>query len=145
VASSGGFAGAYKKLASPEFEGQTGDTLITTWGPSNGTNKNAIPISLERGENIDVVLMTGNPLDELMVRGKLLPGRKTLPANSLIACAVKQEEQKPDISTVTKLKNIRLNAKTIAHSNGASGEYIKNEHMNRLNIKTQMAGKFKQA
>ena len=143
VVSSGGFAGAYKELA-PELEKQTGNTLISTWGLSNGTSKNAIPMRLERGENIDVVLMTGNPLDELMTQGQLLSGSKVLLANSLIACAVKQGKPKPDISTVAKLKDALLSAKTMVYSNGASGEYIKNELMNRLGIKEQMDGKLQQ-
>lgn len=143
VVSSGGFAGAYKELA-PEFEKQTGNKLITAWGLSNGASKNAIPIRLERGEDIDVVLMTGDSLDELMARGKLLPGSKVLLANSPIACAVRQGEPKPDISTVTNLKDAFLGAKTIAYSNGASGEYIKNRLMIHLGIKGQMDGKLKQ-
>ena len=143
VVSSGGFAGAYKKLA-PVFKAQTGNQLISAWGLSNGTSKNAIPMRLERGEEIDVVIMTGGSLDELMAQGKLLPGSKVLLANSLVACAIKQGEPKPDISTAAKLKEALLGAKTMAYSNGASGEYIKNTLMNSLGIKAQMASKLKQ-
>jgi molybdate transport system substrate-binding protein len=143
VVSSGGFAEAYKELA-PEFEKQTGNKLISAWGPSMGTTKNAIPIRLDRGEEIDVVIMVGRSLDDLMAQGKLLPGSKVVLANSPIACAVKQGAPKPDISTVDKFKAALLGAKTMAYSDSASGEYIKNELMDKLGIKAQMLGKARQ-
>src|SRR5450432_3136153 len=51
VVSSGGFAAAYRTLA-PEFERQTGDTLVAGWGPSMGTTQDAVPVRLARGEPI---------------------------------------------------------------------------------------------
>ena len=143
VVSSGGFAEAYKELA-PEFEKQTGNKLISGWGPSMGATKNAIPVRLNRGEEIDVVIMVGRSLDDLMAQGKLLPGSKVILANSPIACAVKQGSLKPDISTVAKFKAVLLKAKTMAYSDSASGEYIKNELMDKLGIKDQMVGKARQ-
>jgi len=143
VVSSGGFAEAYKELA-PEFEKQSGNTLISAWGPSMGTTKNAIPVRLERGEEIDVVIMVGRSLDDLMAQGKLIPGSKVVLANSPIACAVKQGAPRPDISTLAKFKAVLLKAKTMAYSDSASGEYIKNELMDKLGIKDQMAGKARQ-
>jgi len=79
-----------------------------------------------------------------MAEGKLLPGTKVILANSPIACAVKQGAPKPDISTVAKFKAALLNAKTMAYSDSASGEYIKNELMDKLDIRSQMAGKARQ-
>lgn len=143
VVSSGGFAEAYKELA-PSFEKSTGNKLVSGWGPSMGTTKNAIPVRLDRGEDLDVVIMVGRSLDELMVQGKLLPGSKVILAYSPIACAVKQGSLKPDISTVEKFKIALLNAKTMAYSDSASGEYIKNELMDKLGIKDQMVGKARQ-
>ena len=143
VVSSGGFAEAYKELASG-FEKKTGNKLISGWGPSMGTTKNAIPIRLDRGEDIDVVIMVGRSLDDLMSQGKLVPGSKVVLAYSPIACAVKHGAPKPDISTVEKFKNALLNAKTMAYSDSASGEYIKNELMDKLGIKDQMTGKARQ-
>ena len=49
VVSSGGFAQAYKNLA-PAYERASGDHLLSEWGPSMGTTKNAIPARLARGE-----------------------------------------------------------------------------------------------
>ena len=45
VVSSGGFAQAYKNLA-PVYERASGDHLVSEWGPSMGTTKNAIPARL---------------------------------------------------------------------------------------------------
>lgn len=88
-----------------------------------GITKNAIPVRLDRGEQIDVVIMVGSSLDDLMAQGKLIPGSKVVLANSPIARAVKQGAAKPDISTVAKFKAALLNAKTMAYSDSASGEY----------------------
>ena len=79
-----------------------------------------------------------------MAQGKLVPGSKVFLANSPIACAVKQGAQKPDISTVANFKAALLKAKSLAYSDSASGEYIKNELMDKLGIKDQMAGKASQ-
>ena len=143
VVSSGGFAEAYKELAIG-FEKKTGNKLISGWGPSMGATKNAIPVRLDRGEDIDVVIMVGRSLDDLMSQGKLLPGSKVVLAYSPIACAVRHGATKPDISTVEKFRAALVNAKTMAYSDSASGEYIKNELMDRLGIKDQMAGKARQ-
>ena len=47
VVSSGGFAAAYKVLA-PQFEHDTGNTLVAAWGPSMGDTKDAVPQRLAR-------------------------------------------------------------------------------------------------
>jgi len=142
VVSSGGFAQTYEELA-PIFAMQTDNRLYFTRSFSSGASNNSIPMRLDRGEDIDVVIMTGSPLDELMDKGKLLPGSKVQLASSLIACAVKHGEPRLDISTATKLKSVLLNAKSMAYSNGASGNYIKNDLMSALGIKEQMASKLK--
>jgi hypothetical protein len=49
---SGGLTAAYKALV-PEFERSTGHKVLTAYGPSMGTNANAIPVHLERGEPAD--------------------------------------------------------------------------------------------
>lgn len=143
VVSSGGFAPAYKILA-PKFEQISGYKIKSAWGPSMGTTTNAIPVRMARGENMDVVIMVGPSLDDLMQQGKLLPDSKVVLANSPIACAVAKGAKRPDISTVKKLKQVFLKAKTIAYSDSASGEYIKNELMDKLGIKEKMQGKARQ-
>ena len=55
VVTSGAFTAAYLELV-PEYERATHNKLVTEFGPSMGTTHNAIPIRLERGEVIDVVI-----------------------------------------------------------------------------------------
>ena len=140
VVVSGGFAQAYKDLT-PSYEQSSGDYLISGWGPSMGNTVNAIPARLARGEAIDVVIMVGDALDRLMAEGKLEPGSKVVLANSLIACAVRTGSPQPDIRTVEGLKSAFLNARKVAYSDSASGEYIKHRLMQTLQIEAQMQGK----
>jgi len=140
VVASGGFAQAYKDLSVP-YEKASGDRLVSAWGPSMGTTRNAIPARLARGEAIDVVIMVGDALDKLMAEGRLEPGSKVVLANSPIACAVRQGAAKPDIGTVDGLRKAFLAAAHVAYSDSASGEYIKRELLDKLGIKQQMEGK----
>ena len=55
---SGGLSAAYNALV-PEFERQTGNKVLTAYGPSMGTTVNAIPVRLQRGEPADVLIMVG--------------------------------------------------------------------------------------
>jgi molybdate transport system substrate-binding protein len=123
VVSSGGFAVAYKTLG-PEFEKASGHTLKSGWGPSMGETKNAIPNRLKRGEPIDVVIMVGSALDELVNQGKVLADTRVVLARSKIGMVVRAGATKPDISTVEALKTTLLNAKSIAFSDSASGVYL---------------------
>jgi molybdate transport system substrate-binding protein len=140
VVSSGGFSAAYKELA-PQFEQKTGDTLITGWGPSMGTTKDAVPTRLARGEEIDVLIMVGYALDNLAKQGKVIPGSEVELARSNIGVAVKAGAPKPDIGSAESLKQALLNAKSIAYSDSASGVYIQNEMFRTMGIADQVAGK----
>ena len=140
VVSSGGFAQAYKDLSAP-YERASGDHLVSEWGPSMGTTKNAIPARLARGEPVDVVIMVGDALDKLMAEGRLEPGSKVVLANSPIACAVRQGAAKPDIGSVDGLRAAFLKAPRVAYSDSASGEYIKRQLLDKLGIRQQMEGK----
>jgi molybdate transport system substrate-binding protein len=140
VVSSGGFAAAYRALA-PEFERQTGDTLATEWGPSMGNTPQAVPARIARGEPIDVVIMVGYALDDLVKQGKVAADNRAELARSGIGVVVRQGAPKPDISTVGGLRRALLAAKSIAYSDSASGVYIQNEMFKRLGIADQVAGK----
>ena len=68
---SGGFSAAYKELV-PEFEKTSGNRVVTAWGPSMGATPEAIPNRLARGEPVDVLIMVGGALDELIRTGKVV-------------------------------------------------------------------------
>mgnify|MGYP001807660076 CR=1 FL=1 len=140
VVSSGGFAAAYRSLAS-EFERRSGHRLISEWGPSMGTTANAVPQRLARKEPIDVVVMVGYALGELEKNGQIVPGSRADLARSQIGAAVRQGAPRPDISTVEGLKAALLSARSVVYSDSASGVYIERELFKRLGIADQMAGK----
>ena len=140
IVSSGGFAAAYKMLA-PEWEKQTGNTLIAEWGPSMGTTPGAVPQRLARGEKIDVVIMVGSALDELVKQGKVASEDAVKLARSGIGVVVKEGAPSPDISTAENLKQALLAAKSIAYSDSASGVYIEREMFKNMGIEDQVKGK----
>jgi molybdate transport system substrate-binding protein len=142
VVTSGGFTAAYLELV-PQYEAATHNKLSTEFGPSMGTTHNAIPIRLDRGEEIDVVIMAGPALDELIQQGKVRAGSRVDLVKSYIGMAVKAGAPQPDISTVDALKRTLLAAKSIAYSDSASGVYLSTELFPKLGIADQIKGKSK--
>ena len=140
VVTSGGFTAAYLELV-PEYESTTHNKLVTEFGPSMGTTHNAIPIRLGRGESIDVVIMAGPALDDLIKQGKVRPGSRVDLVNSYVGMAVKAGAPKPDITTVDALKRTLLAAKSIAYSDSASGVYLSTELFPKLGIADQIMRK----
>ena len=140
VVTSGGFTAAYLELV-PEYESSTHNKLVTEFGPSMGTTHNAIPIRLERGEAIDVVILAAPALDDLIKQGKVRAGSRVDLVKSSIGMAVKAGAPKPDISTVDALKRTLLAAKSIAYSDSASGVYLSTELFPKLGIADQIKSK----
>jgi molybdate transport system substrate-binding protein len=140
VVSSGGFAAAYRALA-PEFERRTGYKLSAAWGPSMGKTADAVPSRLARGEAIDVVIMVGYALGDLVAQGKVIADSRADLARSGIGVAVRAGAPKSDISSLDALKRTLLAAKSIAYSDSASGVYIQNEMFPRLGIAEAVARK----
>jgi molybdate transport system substrate-binding protein len=142
VVTSGAFTAAYLELV-PEYEGATHNKLETEFGPSMGTTHNAIPVRLERGEAIDVVIMAAPALADLINQGKVRADSRVDLVRSKIGMAVKAGAPKPDISTVDALKRTLLAAKSIAYSDSASGVYLSTELFPKLGIADQIKGKSK--
>lgn len=142
VVTSGGFTAAYLELV-PEYERATHNKLITEFGPSMGTTHNAIPVRLDRGEAIDVVILAAPALDELIKQGKVRAGSRVDLVQSKIGMAVKAGAPHPDISTVDALKRTLLAAKSIAYSDSASGVYLSTELFPKLGIANEIRAKSK--
>ena len=68
---SGGFALAYRELL-PEFERTTGIKVVTGSGASQGTGPQTIKAQLERGAPADVVILSGEGLEELIAAGRIV-------------------------------------------------------------------------
>ena len=140
VVTSGAFTAAYLELV-PEYEHATHSKLVTEFGPSMGTTHNAIPVRLERGEAIDVVIMAAPALDDLTKQGKIRADSRVDLVQSKIGVAVKAGAPKPDISTLDALKRTLLAAKSIAYSDSASGVYLSTELFPKLGIADQIKSK----
>ncbi|AXK63075.1 molybdenum ABC transporter substrate-binding protein [Burkholderia sp. IDO3] len=137
---SGGFTAAYKQLG-PRFSASSGNTLDTISGPSMGESKEAIPNRLARGEQADALIMVGYALDRLIKEGKVIPASRVELADSRIGMVVRAGAPTPDISTVDKLKDVLLHAKSVAYSDSASGVYIEKEMFRKLGVEDQVKPK----
>jgi molybdate transport system substrate-binding protein len=139
---SGGFSGAYQDLV-PEYERTIKDTAVTSRGASMGNAPNSIPSRLQRGEPVDVLIMVGEALDELIKRGKVVAGTRVDLARSSIGMAVRAGAPKPDISSVDAFKRAVLDARSIAYSASASGVYLSTELFQHLGIADRIRAKSK--
>jgi molybdate transport system substrate-binding protein len=116
------------------FRSGIGHTRADRTWPFNGRCAHAIPNRLARGEAADVVILAGSALDELIGQGKIIPGSKADPAQSLVAVAVKEGTPLPNMLTTSELAKVLLAARSIAVSASASGVYVSSELVNTLGI-----------
>ena len=140
VITSGGFAAAYDILA-PEFEAETGVTLITEYGASSGGAPDSIPMRLARGEPADVIILARYSLDELTAEGFVIPDSRIDLVASKIGMAVREGQPQPDISTTAAFVKTLLEAESIGYSASASGTYLSEELFPRLEIWDDIQGK----
>jgi molybdate transport system substrate-binding protein len=137
---SAGFKSTYE-APSPAFEQKTGSRLVTVPGPSEGVTHDTIPNRLARGEPDDVLVMVGTPLDALVKKGETVSGSGVNIALWPIGMAVRAGGPVPDISTGAKLRQVLLDAKSVAYSDSASGVYIQGTLFKKLGIEQQMRGR----
>ncbi|WP_233238200.1 extracellular solute-binding protein [Bordetella sp. LUAb4] len=140
VVTSGGFTAAYKALG-PKWSKATGNTLKTQLGPSMGKSDEAIPNRLARGEKVDVVIMVGYALDDLIKQGKVIPASRVELADSRIGMVVRAGQPKPNIATMDAFKKTLLAAQSVAYSDSASGVYIENEMYKKMGIQDELKPK----
>ncbi len=125
----------------PRFEGETGNRLDVSLGPSLVLEKR-----LAEGEAADVAIITAAGAADLVARGKLVAGSLVDVARSLIGVAVPKGAPRPDLSSVDGFKRSLLAAKSIALSKpvggGASGAHMA-KVFEQLGITAAMAAKAK--
>jgi len=138
VITSGAFAEALKALV-PEYEKQSPNKVIISYGSSMGTAPDSIPTRLSRGEKFDVLILASPALDGFIESGSVQKGTRVDLVASVIGAAVKTGAPRPDISSVPALKQALLNAKSVAYSASASGTYLSTELFPRLGIAEQMS------
>ena len=99
----------------PPFERANGHAIRASYAPSG-----ALIPRFERGEPVDVFLTDSAAIDELIKRGKVVPGRIDL-VRTGIGIAVRKGAPKPDVSSADALKRTLLAAKSIGHTAPAGG------------------------
>ena len=139
---SGGFTAAHKLLA-PQFTAQTGIPVESAYGSSMGASPTSIPNRLAKGEKADVVILARGALDQLADKGLVVPGTQVDLVRSAVGVAVKKGAPVPDIGTEDKLRQVLLNAKSIAYSASASGTYYETQMLKKLGIHDQVMPKSK--
>jgi molybdate transport system substrate-binding protein len=114
----------------PDFEHATGNTVrMSVYGTTTAVDK------IKAGSDVpDLVLLSPEALGELAKAGKVEGGTITKVFRSRVGVAVRAGAPKPDISTADAFKQALLNAKSIGHSIGPSGEYFSKVLIPRLGI-----------
>jgi molybdate transport system substrate-binding protein len=140
VVSSGAFAPAYGVLV-PMFEARTGAEIESLRGPSLGPDPSSVPNRLKRGEDIDVVIMSGPGLKQMMEEGYV--SERTDLALSLIGLAVRAGAAVPDISTPEALRATLLAASSIGTSVSVSGAYVRETMLGLLGIADEVRDKIR--
>jgi molybdate transport system substrate-binding protein len=137
VITSGAFAEALKDLA-PQYEKQSSNKVIISYGSSMGAAPDSIPSRLAKGEKFDVLILAAPALDGLIKSGAVQSDTRVDLVASVMGAVVKAGAPKPDISTMSGLKSALLNAKSVAYSASASGVYLSTELFLKMGISEQM-------
>jgi molybdate transport system substrate-binding protein len=139
VMTSGAFTAAHLALI-PRLERLAGKKIVTA-STSIGTGENSIPIRLERGEVVDLVIVAEGVLRRLVEKGLVRrEGCRPL-ARSIVAMAVRAGAPRPDIGTVEALRRTLLAARSIGYSASESGRYYSTELVQRLGIASEVLPK----
>jgi len=137
VITSGAFAEALKDLA-PQYEKQSSNKVIISYGSSMGAAPDSIPSRLAKGEKFDILILAAPALDGFIKSGVVQSGTRVDLVASVMGAVVKAGAPKPDISTMGGLKSALLNAKSVAYSASASGVYLSIELFPKMGISEQM-------
>jgi molybdate transport system substrate-binding protein len=100
----------------PDFERASAHKAAVTFAPSA-----KITTLIGGGEPSDVVIVTGQGIEELIGLGKVAAKSRQDLASSVIGVAVRSGAPKPDISTPDQFRRAMLAAKAIATSNPVGG------------------------
>ena len=117
---SGGFSGPYQQML-PQFEKNTGISVKTLSGASQGTGPKTIKAQLEAGASVDVVILSREGLAELVALGRIMPGTVTDLAIAPLGAAVPLGSARPDISNVAAFTQAIVKANSIVVPGSTSG------------------------
>ncbi len=137
---SGGFFAAYSELL-PQFESGRAVSVETGRGGSVGDNPRAIPNQIRRGVPADVVILARQGLNQLIDEGLIEPDSAVDLADSMIGLVVQSGAPRPTIDSPGALREVLLNAASVAVSSSTSGQYLTTELFPRLGIAAELAAK----
>jgi molybdate transport system substrate-binding protein len=124
--------------ARPKAEAATGKPLAIDYNSSN-----AQVDRIEKGADFDVAVLTSDTIDDLINKGKIAPGTRTLLARAGIGVGVRKGAAKPDISSGESIKKALLAAKTVTYAqDGASRVHVE-MMFGRLGISQEMTPKIR--
>jgi molybdate transport system substrate-binding protein len=140
VITSGGFAAPLRAIL-PDFQKDTGITVITARGQSQGGGPNAIGAQLRRGVPADVVIMSREGLNELIAEARIVSGTDVDLAQTPLGVSVRLGAAKPNINTVEAFRQTLLQAKSITFPSSTTGIYMLTKLFPQLGIAEGLAGK----
>jgi molybdate transport system substrate-binding protein len=140
VITSGGFAASLQEVL-PEFEKTTGISVTAGRGPSQGTGPNTIGAQLRRGVPADLVILSREGLNELVVESRIVPGTDTDLARTPLGVSVRAGAAKPDLSTIEGFKQALIHAKSITFPNSTTGIYMTTKLFPQLGIANEVVPK----
>lgn len=123
----------------PQFEKTHGHTLNITWSTSAIIRK-----QVADGGKFDLVITTEPDIRNFITGQLVTPGSQVSIGRTGVAIAIKDTSQKPDVSTAENLKKAILEARGIAYSTGASGQYVL-QMIDRMGIMAAVKPKLKEA
>jgi molybdate transport system substrate-binding protein len=101
----------------PSFEKATTNDVTATFGLAS-----ALKTRIEGGERFDVAVLTPALLDDLIAKGLVAAGSRTVLARVGLGLMIKAGTPKPQVGTVEELKRTLLAARSVTYaSSGASG------------------------
>ncbi len=131
-----GALSAVKDLAAG-FEQATGNKVIVSFEAGNALNE-----KINANAPADLVTNTTDQFDDLVMRGKVVPGSFAEFARAGNGVAVKAGSIKRDISTPEAFKQAMLNSASIGHTNAGTGPF-NTKLFQKLGIYDQVKGKVK--
>ena len=119
VVATGGPLPEVMGVLGPMFEKASGHTVkLSIKGAP------AIIKDVKEGASIDLIVAGDDAISGLVKDGLIAAGSSAKVMQSRVGLGVRTGAPKPDISTVDALKAALLAAKTVAHSQGTSGQYF---------------------
>jgi len=137
---SGGFSSPYQQML-PQFEKNTGISVKTLSGASQGTGPKTIKAQLEAGASVDVVILSREGLAELVSLGRIMSGTDVDLAIAPLGAAVPLGSARPDISTVANFTEALLRANSIVVPGSTSGIYLTTELFPKLGVAKKISVK----